>query len=128
MNTLGSTWEYVNEGPGALYLWIEPWAEQYDLSIGACAKLMSPEGTEIGEMERTEDQITIWSSAALLQVFIDGELQASASASVKAPSGLNKAMLGILFENYEDARLGGNPRYGEPRAQWWKRIVKRMGF
>ena len=89
---------------------------------------MSPEGTEIGEMERTEDQITIWSSAALLQVFIDGELQASASASVKAPSGLNKAMLGILFENYEDARLGGNPRYEEPRAPWWKRIVKRMGL
>lgn len=128
VSDLDSTWHYLNSGPSALYLWIEPWAEGYDLPVGSHVKLVSPDGTAIGELELAEDQITICSSAALLEVFIDDELQQSASATVPVPSEMNRAMLTVMFGNHPEARLGGKPRHSEPKMPFWTRMLSRLGL
>ena len=128
VSDLDSKWHYFNSGSSTLYLWIEPWAEGYDLPVGSHVKLVSPDGTAIGEAELAENQITIWSSSPLLEVFIDDELQESASASVPVPSELNKAMLTVMFGKHPEARLGGKPRHTEPKMPFWTRMLRRLGI
>ncbi len=128
MSNVGSRWEFENPGPEPVHLWLEPWADEFLLTVGCHVELVAPNGSDLGEIEQTQDQITLWANAEIVQVYIDGEPQRSASASVPAPRELTKHMLKIVFEAQPSARLGGAAAPSEKRASWWMKIKRRWGF
>jgi hypothetical protein len=103
-------WGLSNPGPGTLTLWLEPWAEEFEVLARTSVTLVSSDGSEnclIGQMEWTADRLVVWATAQTVAVSIDGVLQQSASAIIPIPDGLTKETLGILFADQPAARLGG---------------------
>lgn len=128
MSNTGQTWSFTNLGPGSVLVWLEPWAEEFVLPAQSIVQLRAPTGCELGEIEQSDDQITVWATAEIVQVFINGELQESASASIPAPSGLTKQMLGVVFEDQPTARLGGAAPASDTRASWLTWLKSQFGL
>ena len=100
-------WGLSNAGPGTLLVWLEPWAEEFVVPVRSTLAIRPSGGCASGEAEWPPDHLVIWAHAPTIEVFIDGKLQDSASATIAAPDGLTKGMLGILFAGQPSARLGG---------------------
>lgn len=103
--------QFDNPGPGQLRVWLEPWAEQFDVPAGSSISLTSSDDARkqgAGEVEWAEGRVIVWATASRIEVRIDGILQESASARIVAPAGLTKNILGLLFADQPAARLGGD--------------------
>lgn len=74
----------------------------------------------LGEVEWGEEYLVVWAGAKTVEVFVDGVLQDSGSASIPIPNGLTKGMLDILFRDQPAARLGGGRSLERPSL--WRRI------
>jgi hypothetical protein len=123
-------WALSNPGPLALLLWLEPWAEEFDVPARSTVMLRSPgEADEpIGEVEWTPDHLVIWASGPTVEVLIDGKRQAGGSASIPIPEGLTRKILNIAFAGQPAARLGGATNEGSARISWWQRLRGRLGL
>jgi hypothetical protein len=112
--------ERRNERGSAVYLWLEPWAEEFKIAPQSHVSV-TMRGLAVGEAEidETSDQITIYApGGALLDIRIDGVLQSSACSGIAAPAtGAlgTKGFVSLAFGNSPEARPGGAPR---PKKSW----------
>ena len=122
-------WSLSNPGPDKLIVWLEPWAEEFDVPVRSTVKLKSSGGARsLGEVEWASEHLIIWASAQTVEVFIDGVFQESGSAVIPIPDGLTKEMLNILFADQPDARLGGTSPVAIDGSSRWKRLRRRFGL
>lgn len=128
MSNADSTLSYTNDGPEPILVWLEPWADEVHLPARSTVRFIASNGVGVGELEQAHDQITLWASADIVQVFVDDVLQETASASIAAPAGLTKAMLHTVFDDQPSARLGGSPLSSTPRISIWNSLKRRLGF
>ncbi len=126
MADLDDQWSISNAGCDELLVWLEPWAEEFVVPTRSTVAMKPAGGYALGEVEWTPDYLIVWASAPTVEVFIDAELQDSASAAIPIPDGLTKGMLNILFAGLPAARLGGaNAKAGE-RVPLWNRIKRKL--
>jgi len=129
MTHADNRWGISNPGPDTLFVWLEPWAEEFEVQTRSTI-LLKPAAAHhedvIGEIEWTEDHLVVWASARTIEVFIDGELRDTASAIIAIPDGLTKKMLGIAFAGQPAARLGGTPNNAIQQASWCQRVRRRL--
>lgn len=121
-------WGLSNPGPDTLLIWLEPWAEEFNVperSTIIIKFLGESEQREPDEVEWTEDHLVLWASASTVEVIIDGVPQDSSSAVIPVPGGLTKAMLNIVFAGQPSSRLAGAPNVGE-RTSWWQRTRRHL--
>ncbi len=130
MTHANSQWGLSNPGPETLLVWLEPWAEEFEVPVRSTITMKAAgDGQgEVGEIEWGPDHLVVWASASTVEIFIDGSLLESASASIPVPQGLNKAMLGIVFADQPAARLGGSGFRASERLSWWTRTRRRFGL
>lgn len=122
-------WSLSNPGPETLAVWLEPWAEEFEVPARSVIMMAwSGESGEdtVGEFEWTADHLVVWAHVPTVRIFIDGVLQDSGSAVISVPAGLTRAMLNVVFSGQPTARLGG--AHGEPvkRQTWWSRLRGRF--
>jgi hypothetical protein len=128
MSDADKSWSYLNAGPNAITVWLEPWAEEFEVPCGSTILLRSPEGSALGSVERDQDSFTLWAAATKVEVLIDGILQDTASSQIAVPEGLTKAMLTAVFGNYPEARLGGKPLNPNVGRSIWSRAKSLLGL
>lgn len=124
-------WGFSNPGPNTVFVWLEPWADEFEVAARSTLTLApsgGPESEPLGQMEWTADHLVIWATAQTVAVSIDGVLQHSSSAVIPIPDGLTKQMLGILFANEPSARLTGISSPVIHQSSWWKRVGRRFGL
>jgi hypothetical protein len=130
MDEVDCQWSLSNPGPDKLVLWLEPWAEEFEVPVRSTIALSTSIGTGeamLGEVEWTADHLIFWATeTGILKVFVGGALQDSASALVPLPAGLTKPMLNILFAGQPAARLGGKSFDVPHRESWWKRARRQF--
>ncbi|RYD55358.1 MAG: hypothetical protein EOP60_06295 [Sphingomonadales bacterium] len=126
-----SPWSLSNPGPDSLLVWLEPWAEEFDVPARSAIALKSLRGSQacrLGEVEGTPDHLIVWASAETVQVYIDGVVQESSSALIPVPDGLTKQMMKVLFAGHPAARLGGTGFNDADGLSWWGRLRRRLGW
>lgn len=131
MTIVDCEWGFSNPGPGTILLWLEPWADEFEIPARSTVILNpagGPEGSPLGQLEWSVDHLVLWASAQTVAVSIDGVLQRSGSALIPIPDGLTKEMLGIVFADQPAARLGGASSLTTERTSWWKKLVCRLGM
>lgn len=130
MTPADGQWGLSNPGPETLLVWLEPWAEEFEVPVRSTVtmKAAGDRESEIGEIEWGQDHLVVWASGRTVEVFIDGALQESGSASIPAPEGLNKAILEIAFADQPSARLGGSGSFALKRMSWFERARRRFGL
>ena len=132
MTDLYRQWSLSNPGPDTVLVWLEPWAEEFEVpprsTIALAASSEADEGA-IDEVEWTDDYLVIWAGApGTVKVFVDEALQDSASAVVPIPASMTKQMLNIVFADQPAARLGGRTFDASERTSWWQRARGRLGL
>lgn len=124
-------WSVSNPGPEELLLWLEPWAEEFRVPIRSTVVMSSPaagEAAPLGEVEWTPDHLVVWANQpGTLEVYINGALQASSSATVPIPASMTKPMLQVVFGNQPAARLAGRP-YNASEQSLWQRVRQTLSF
>ena len=128
MQKADSSWSHLNAGPETLLVWLEPWAEEFDVPTGSTILIRSSNGCALGEVEHVEDHFTIWATANKVEVFMDGVLQDTASSQIALPDGLTKEMLTVLFGGRPEARLGGENASATGRISMWRRAKGFLGL
>jgi hypothetical protein len=125
-------WSLSNPGPDRLLVWLEPWAEEFEVparSTIALSVSIEAQGSVLDEVEWTANYLVLWASApGTVEVFVDGALQKSASALIPSPEGMTKQMLNVVFADQPAARLGGRTSEAIKRASWWERARRRIGL
>lgn len=122
-------WNLSNPGPEKLAVWLEPWAEEFEIPVRSAITMAWSGGSEesaLGELEWTPDHLVVWANVSTIRVFIDGVLQDTSSASIPIPADLTKAMLKIVFAGQPTARLGGAYADANKRKTWWSRLRRRF--
>ena len=132
MTDLDHQWSLSNPGPDNLLVWLEPWAEEFEVPVRSTVTLSaSSSGSEersVGEVEWTPDHLVVWASASdTVKVFVDGVLQESGSAVIPVPDDLTKQMLNVIFDDQPAARLGGRTFDAAERVSWWQRARRYLG-
>lgn len=123
-------WSLCNPGPDTLFVWLEPWCDEFEVPARSAITLNMPggaEGRRVGEIEWSPDYLVIWAAGPTVAVFIDDVLQESGSAIIPIPNGLTKGMLNVLFADQAEARLGGRPSHVIAWAPWWRRVISLLG-
>lgn len=132
MTDVDRQWSLSNPGPDKLLVWLEPWAEEFEVPAQSTLALSMPNGTEEGmlvDVEWTSDHLVVWASApGTVKVYVDGALQDSGSALVSIPEGLTKQILNVVFAGQPAARLGGQTSDLTERTSWWQRARRRLGL
>lgn len=131
MTRVDCEWGFSNPGPGTIVLWLEPWADEFEIPARSTVTLHpfgGPEGCPLGQLEWNADHLVLWASASTVGVSIDGVLQNSGSASIPIPDGLNQEMLGIVFADQPAARLGGASSFTNKLTPWWMNLGRRLGL
>jgi hypothetical protein len=132
MTDVDRQWSLSNPGPDELLVWLEPGAEEFAVPARSTIALRASSETGEGvldEVEWTADYLALWASTpGTLKVFVDGELQDSASALVPIPEGMTRQMLNVVFADQPAARLGGRHLHVVERTSWWQRVRLRLGL
>lgn len=124
-------WGVSNAGSSSIFLWLEPWANEVEVPTGATATLRivndSVQSDSL-EIEDTGEHVVIWAAGGdCIEVYIDGVLQDTGSASNPVPDMFGtatKSLLGIVFDNQPQARLAGQqstieaPSFGRNVRRW----------
>lgn len=126
MCELDDQWSLSNPGRDALLVWLEPWAEEFVVPVRSTVAMRPASGSTLGEVEWAPDHLIVWASAPTVEVFIDGVLQDSGSATIPIPEGLTKGMLNTVFAGQPAARLGGAHPRSDKRVSLWGRIKHRL--
>ena len=131
MTDLDRRWSLSNPGPEKLLVWLEPWADEFEVQARSTITMHAPTGgeCEIGEVEWTPDHLVVWANfGSKIEVAIDGVHQSSASATIPIPDGLTKKMLNIMFAGQPTARLAGRPLDEPTSRSWWRRMRGQLGL
>jgi hypothetical protein len=129
MSDVHSKWSLSNPGPDNLLIWLEPWAEEFEIPPRSTVTFKSPnesDGHALGEVEWTQDYLIIWASAPNVVVLIDDVMQDSCSATIPIPDGLTRELLNIVFADQPAARLGGGGLRAGQRTSYWQRLRRRF--
>jgi hypothetical protein len=126
MADLDNHWSLSNSGRDELLVWLEPWADEFAVPTRSTVVMRPSSGHTLGEIEWTPDHLIVWANAPTVEVFIDGVLQHSGSATIPVPEGLTKGMLGIVFAGHPAARLGGAHANVNERVSLWGRLKHRL--
>jgi hypothetical protein len=129
MRHVANEWSLSNPGPDELVVWLEPWAEEFVVPARSTIAVRAsggPEPSEVGEIEWVSDHVVIWATAKMVEVYIDDELQDTASAIVSLPDGLSKGMLNVMFKGHPSARVGGAASEPHQKPSWWDRLRRRL--
>jgi hypothetical protein len=118
-------WAMSNAGSTKVLLWLEPWADEVEVPVGGTATLRILNASnqfDSLDVEETGEHVVIWAADGdCLEVYIDGVLQPTGSASIPVPEGLTKNLLGVVFANQPEAHLAGRRSRIEAPA-FWRRI------
>src|SRR3954468_14447684 len=103
-------WGLSNVGPDKLLVWLEPWAEEFEVPGGSTIVLrVTEQESSAVEIESRPDHIVVWASAGqTARVYIDDHIQESASASFPVPGGFagsTRELLSLMFDGQPQARL-----------------------
>ncbi len=132
MRALDREWSLSNPGPGELLVWLEPWAEEFEVSARSTITLSMASETEVftlGAVEWTAEHLVFWAGErGTVRVYIDGVQQDSASALVPVPEGLSKRMLNVVFADQPTARLGGQRMSEVERTSWRQHTRRWLGL
>ena len=123
-------WGLSNPGADAVYVWLEPWADEIEVPVRSTITFdpsSGPEDRPLGQVEWTTDHLVVWATAQRVAVSVDGVLQHSGSAVIPVLDGLTKGMLSLVFADQPAARLGGVPSNPIERTSWWHLIRRRLG-
>lgn len=125
-------WSLSNPGPDKLLVWLEPWAEEFEVPAGSTIALRAAGDANDALLEETEwtpDHLVLWASApGTVKVFIDEAHQESASEVIEIPDGLTRQMLNVVFAGQPAARLGGRSSDVAEQTSLWQRFRRRLGF
>ncbi len=122
-------WSLSNPGPEKLSIWLEPWAEEFEVPVRSTIAMEWTDGSKesaLGELEWTPEHLVVWADVSLLRILIDDVLQDTSSAAIPIPAGLTKNMLNIMFGRQPTARLGGSYADATKRETWWSRMRRRI--
>ena len=126
-------WGVSNAGPSKLLLWLEPWAEEFEVSNRSTLTLQimgSQANDGLVDVEDTGVHLVVWApSGGLIRVYIDQVFQDSGSAVIPVPEELGismKQLLEIAFDNQPQARLGGRAFAARSSRSIWHRIIRRL--
>lgn len=122
-------WSLSNPGPERLAVWLEPWAEEFEVPVRSTITMEWPAGSEesaLGEFEWTRDHLIVWANVSTVRVLLDGVLQDTGSAVIPIPASLTRAMLSIVFADQPTARLGGAYAGSIKPETWWSRFRRRF--
>lgn len=118
-------WGASNVGPKSLGIWLEPWADEFQVPTRSTItfRLLPQTDQPDLDVEITADHIVVWANGGeRIEVYVDNVLQQSASATIAVPEGLTKNMLGVLFEGRPEMRLGGQANATLLRPNLWQKI------
>ena len=125
-----TTISLCNAGEAPLMIWLEPWCDEFFLSPRCELSLEIDSNDEIEmepELEVSDHGLTIFAAAnTRIRIFIDGEQQESASASITAPDFgplSSKGFVDAVFGNFPQARPGGAP--APITRSWLRRLFGR---
>lgn len=125
-------WSLSNAGPQTLRVWLEPWAEEFEVPVGSTITLSFSRTADDCELSDAADHLVVWAGAGqTVQVFIDGVLQDTGSASIPVPEGGDlspKEILTLAFGNDPSARLGGRSAGAQSRPSLWRRVKRLLGM
>lgn len=124
-------WALSNLGPQPLLLWLEPWAEEFEVPFRSTIALSfagESKDYELGDFDAASDNLVIWASAGqTVRVYIDGALQDSSSASLAVPGGFGgstREFLNLVFADQPSARLGGRKAQAQRPLSCWGRALR----
>ncbi len=121
-------WALTNVGPDKLLVWLEPWAEEFEVPARSTISLSFNSEDGPAEINSTPDRIVIWADAGqTTRVFIDDAFQESASASLPVPGGFDgstKELLTLMFGRQPSARIGGESAKPQRRLSLWQRAKR----
>ena len=118
-------WGISNVGSSDVSLWLEPWADEVTIPGGATVTLRIVNETAQPsslDVEETDEHVVIWATSGdCVEVYVDGVLQHTGSASIPVPEGLGtptKTLLGIMFGSQSAARLAGGHSINQTPSLW----------
>lgn len=105
-----------NAGASSIFIWLEPWAEEFELSSRS-ELLIRIEGDpeeDSPDIEQTEAGFAIYAvGGTRLRLLIDGAEQRSSSSKIEAPGTgplSTRGLVDLLFGDLPEGRAGGQPR------------------
>lgn len=128
-------WGVSNPGPDRLLIWLEPWAEEFEVPVRSTLTVTvinDKRTTHSVEVDEGDEHIVLWADGGdKAEVSIDGVVQDSASAVMPFPEtpGLSaRSFLNVVFEHAPEARLGGrSPDVPEP-VSLLRKLTRRLRF
>jgi hypothetical protein len=136
MSGIDWNWGVSNKGPGPLLVWLEPWAEEFEVPVGSTITMHvsctggieDDEDDDAVSAECTTEHLVVWADAGqIVRVSIDGDLQDTASATIPVPGGFGgstKDLLTLMFGGQPSARLGGVSNEAPPPRSFWKKAKR----
>lgn len=58
-------WSIANPGPGKLAVWLEPWAEEFEVSVRSVVTMEWTDDSDesvMGDFEWTADHLVVWAN------------------------------------------------------------------
>ena len=130
----GRSWAMSNAQPADLFVWLEPWAEEFCVPSKSSILFDIDDSTaraELPEIELTDDHVVFWANfGSLVRVKIDDILQDSASAKIIFPDIPNlspKDFLNLVFPEDSAARVGGRTPATSPSRSTWRKLTDWFG-
>ena len=128
-------WGVSNSGPGILLIWLEPWAEEFEVPLRSTLTMKiindRPDSKPV-VIEDSGDNIVVWANGGdKVEIFIDGIIQQSGSAVIEVPDVFpqsTKEFLSIAFKHQPAARLGGRAANAPMPTSLWTRLKRRLGI
>jgi hypothetical protein len=128
-------WGISNIGAGKLLIWLEPWAEEFDIESRSTATLRVSNpacNDRCLDVETTNNHIVVWASGGdTVEVHIDRIPQSSSSAVTPVPGEFGdstKELLNIMFGRQPIARLAGQQFEQQAPVSFWGRLKGRLGL
>ena len=118
-----------NAGASSVFIWLEPWAEEFELSCRSELRIRIEGGLQEGspDIEPTETGFTVYAAGGTrLRLWIDGVEQRSSSSEIEAPDAgplSTRGFVDLVFGDVPEARPGGWPAVRRP--SWIVRLLGR---
>jgi len=119
----------TNTSDSTLYLWVEPWAEEYEIRPkGHVEVTMRGSAASDPEIDEMPDRITIYAPGnAFFDIRIDGMIEKAVSSEIAAPDAVGlgtRGFVDLVFGAVPGTRPGGIP--APPKVPTWRRWLSKL--
>ena len=116
-----------NDGPTSFFLWIEPWAEEFEVRPGSQVEVFRLGDVSVPlDLQESADLLTIFApGGSRLEIRLDGKLQKSIAGRVSAlDTGqmTTRDFVGMVFGDAPDAAPSAA---AEKKKSWLGKLLKR---